>query len=470
MFRHALVGFCLLIFLFNFLPNTHAKDNCLTERPVHNAASWAVVKGPLRPLWDAWKADEAAKGRIWDDGGHLTNINANIIASGTFRADVVPPSAISYMVSKGGEMDMLVAPDAGTAAEMAALERERVRAAQAELDAQQNQNNGSSQDDKKGDDDDDDDDDDNKGDDDDDDDDDDDNGSNIDEPSDPSDSSEPVPNLNPSADLGDRANLKYGQEHDRQVLDLYLPKGHDTKNGNAPLVIFFHGGGFYRGDKKDVKDMLPLLDEGYAIASCNYRLLGKNAVSGGNIMKNLSDIAKAGFDARKAVRWLRDNAPKYGLNAKKFAAAGASAGGYLATVVGAGSDKGTLNGEKPGSSTSPAVKAVIDWAGPTNFATWMRHIGGSQPFPDGMATAYLNAQGAVSPYDLVSGGDPPHMIRHGEKDEVVPCPQSTEYAAKLKKSGVKCDLKTYPNMGHAPDKSFLDVEIKAIAKFLKANL
>ena len=42
----------------------------------------------------------------------------------------------------------------------------------------------------------------------------------------------------------DAANVKYGP-HVRNVFDLWLPKG----GGPHPLVLYFHGGGFYKGDK-----------------------------------------------------------------------------------------------------------------------------------------------------------------------------------------------------------------------------
>ena len=54
----------------------HAQE---VARPVYDATDWATATGALRPLWDAWKADEAAKGRVWDDEGHITNVENSAI-------------------------------------------------------------------------------------------------------------------------------------------------------------------------------------------------------------------------------------------------------------------------------------------------------------------------------------------------------------------------------------------------------
>ena len=60
--------------------------------------------------------------------------------------------------------------------------------------------------------------------------------------------------------------------------DIFLPQA----SGPAPLVIFFHGGGFTGGDKKDVyeqdkgkAEIQALLSKGIAFASVNYRLLAQ---------------------------------------------------------------------------------------------------------------------------------------------------------------------------------------------------
>ena len=70
--------------------------------------------------------------------------------------------------------------------------------------------------------------------------------------------------------------------------------------------------------------MVPLnfLSEGYAVASINYRL-SKHAIFPAQVE-----------DCKAAVRWLRKNASKYGVNPNRFGAIGGSAGGYLVAMLG----------------------------------------------------------------------------------------------------------------------------------------
>lgn len=204
---------------------------------------------------------------------------------------------------------------------------------------------------------------------------------------------------------------RYGP-HERNVLDFYPGYGKKPH----PLVIFFHGGAFYRGDKSDAKDYLWFRSKGYAMASCNYRLLKHPS--------QFSGVALAAYDARNATRWLRDNAEKLGVDRDRFVAVGASAGGYLAAMLGSAGDA-ALSDEAI-SETSPEVQAVIDLAGPTDF--------GGQ---------------VIAPVQFVSGNDPPTMIRHGKDDVVVSYQNSLNYAYKLQGANVRVDVKILDSVGHS---------------------
>ena len=117
-------------------------------------------------------------------------------------------------------------------------------------------------------------------------------------------------------------NLAYvSNGHERQKLDLYLPK----EGQNRPLIIWIHGGAFRRGSKESSEhNQLPFdyLTEGYALASINYRL-SQHAVFPAQIE-----------DCKAAVRWLRAHAAEFKLDPNRFAAWGPSAGGHLAAMLG----------------------------------------------------------------------------------------------------------------------------------------
>jgi len=90
-----------------------------------------------------------------------------------------------------------------------------------------------------------------------------------------------------------------------QKLDLYLPK----EGRNLPLIVFIHAGAFYMGDKRQwIHYQLDYLNQGYAIASINYRL-SSEAVFPAQI-----------DDCKSAVRWLRAHAAQYRLDPNHFVA------------------------------------------------------------------------------------------------------------------------------------------------------
>ena len=90
--------------------------------------------------------------------------------------------------------------------------------------------------------------------------------------------------------------------HPRQALDLYLPHA----AGPLPLIVWIHGGAFRMGSKED-RIPRETLEQGYAIASLNYRL-SQHARFPAQIE-----------DCKAAVRWLRANAAHFDLDPERFA-------------------------------------------------------------------------------------------------------------------------------------------------------
>jgi acetyl esterase/lipase len=106
--------------------------------------------------------------------------------------------------------------------------------------------------------------------------------------------------------------------HERQVLDIYSPKGAK----NLPVVFWIHGGGWQTGDKKDVQIKPQAFnDRGFVFVSTNYRLLP--AV----------DMATIVRDVTRAVRWVHDHIAEYGGDPKRLFVMGHSAGAQLAALL-----------------------------------------------------------------------------------------------------------------------------------------
>jgi acetyl esterase/lipase len=247
--------------------------------------------------------------------------------------------------------------------------------------------------------------------------------------------------------------------HARQTLDLYLPPA----PGPSPLIVWIHGGAFRMGSKED-RVPLEMLEQGYAIASLNYRL-SQHARFPAQIE-----------DCKAAVRWLRAHAEGYELDPERFASWGESAGGHLAAMLGtAGHERSFDVGEHL--EFSSRVQAVLDFFGPTDFGQMDAHR-----LPEGMVH-----DGADSPESQLVGGPiqerpaevaranpvayvtseaPPFLVVHGDRDPLVPYHQSTLLVAALQAAGVPVTFYTVAGAGHG---NFSDPQIPTLAREFLAD-
>ncbi|MGJ4953323.1 alpha/beta hydrolase [Bradyrhizobium sp. HKCCYLS20291] len=116
------------------------------------------------------------------------------------------------------------------------------------------------------------------------------------------------------------AEYAYGADP-LQTLDVWQARGGRA----APLIVFVHGGGWKRGDKRNATGAAKvehLLAQGYAFASIDYRL-----VPAATVEQQAADVAAA-------VAWLRNNAGRLGIDASRIVLMGHSAGAHLVALVG----------------------------------------------------------------------------------------------------------------------------------------
>jgi PKD repeat protein len=186
-------------------------------------------------------------------------------------------------------------------------------------------------------------------------------------------------------------------------LDVYQPAGDVI--ANRPLIIVAHAGGFLNG-AKDVSDMVALCDSfarlGYVTASIAYRK-GFNPLDGESAERA---VYRGVQDGKAAVRFFKQNASTYGIDTNFVYFGGMSAGGYIALHV-AYMD---LESERPPSSFGGGTVnnlGCLDCAGNT--------------FPhSSKVRAILDYWGAVQDTTIISQGNTPLMIMHGENDPTVP--------------------------------------------------
>lgn len=166
--------------------------------------------------------------------------------------------------------------------------------------------------------------------------------------------------------LRDLAYVQNG--HERNCLDLYLPKKTD---GLLPVIVWIHGGAWQAGSK-DRCPAVAFATRGFAVASINYRL-SQHAVFPAQIE-----------DCKAAIRWLRGKAAQYNLDANHIGVWGASAGGHLVALLGTSGSVKEWDARGEHREQSSRVQCVVDWFGPSNLAS----MGGSH----GDVRAELNEQ------------------------------------------------------------------------------
>lgn len=142
------------------------------------------------------------------------------------------------------------------------------------------------------------------------------------------------------------SGLPYARYGDRELLcDLYRP--HDVA-GQLPAIVCIHGGGWFRGDRSNMRGFArALADQGYVTVAISYRLSGE------------AKFPAAIHDCKTAVRWLRANADKYGIDSQAIGVTGLSAGGHLAALLATSGGISELEGEGGHAGQSSSVQACI---------------------------------------------------------------------------------------------------------------
>jgi acetyl esterase/lipase len=259
-------------------------------------------------------------------------------------------------------------------------------------------------------------------------------------------------------------NVNYNNDSlPKHLLDIYLPA--NTK-GKVPLVIFIHGGGWLGNDKyADIsymkKTVAEIVSSGYALASIDYRF-ATQATFPAQIQ-----------DCNRAISFLVDNADQYGLDNKRIAVMGFSAGGHLASLIGLSKNNDVENFFMPRTNKSFSFKAVIDFYGPAELILFPGANDPKSPESLLIGATPLSRPDfakAASPVTYVDKNDPPFLIIHGEKDDIVSNKHSHLLSSWLNVVSVQNELvivKDAPHFGVMFDAD--DIRNKVIA-FLKKQM
>jgi acetyl esterase/lipase len=235
-------------------------------------------------------------------------------------------------------------------------------------------------------------------------------------------------------------DVEYGKGGDVSLkLDLYAPK---ERAKPLPAVVFIHGGAWRSGSRQMYHYYcVRFAEHGYVAATISYRLY------------RVAPFPAAVEDAKCAVRWMRANAAKLGIDPDRIGVAGGSAGGHLSMMVAYAPDTPELEGAGGHGDESSRVQAVVNIYGPTDltteFARGNRAVSdflGGKSYDDAPETYRL-----ASPITHVTKDDPPTLILHGSIDSTVPIEQAELLVERLKQTGLEYDYDRVEGWPHAMD-------------------
>lgn len=243
-----------------------------------------------------------------------------------------------------------------------------------------------------------------------------------------------------------------------------------TQAAAVPLIIYVQGSAwFYQDNFATLPRMAQFVqDSGFAVASVQYR-------------PSTDAIAPAQIeDVKSAIRFMRANAVRYGVDPERFAIWGDSSGGHMAAMAGTTDDSDFVTPDN--ADVSSAVKAVVDFFGPTDFRQMsaypsrLPHDAADSPESTVIGGPIQDPEnaGRVAMYNPISYIDaddslPPFLIMHGDRDELVPFNQSVLLYQALADAGQEVTFYKVKGAGHGT-RFYTPAVLDIVTAFLHAQL
>jgi acetyl esterase/lipase len=224
------------------------------------------------------------------------------------------------------------------------------------------------------------------------------------------------------------SDVVFGKGGDMELkLDIYRPPAGVTPKRMA--TIHFHGGGFTGGNKESlVERVKPFAALGYVAIAAQYRLAGQ------------AGYPALVHDAKAAIRWVRANAAKLGIEPARIGVAGYSAGGYHALFTAGTGDRPEFEGTGGNAGVSTRVAVCLAYYPATNVPGNMLPAGSD-----------ATAQKAANATTYIAAGYPPTVIFHGMKDTTIPVESSKRLLQQFQDVQVPVELHAFEGVPHVFD-------------------
>lgn len=247
-------------------------------------------------------------------------------------------------------------------------------------------------------------------------------------------------------------------------MDIYLPK---VEKDVYPVVVHIYGSAWFSNNSKGMADLgtivQKLLDNGYAVVTPNHR-----SSADAKFPAQINDI-------KAAIRFVRAHADEYKLDPTFVATSGFSSGGHLSSLAATSGGVRQLEGTVGEClEFSSRVNAACDWSGPIDMFKMNcdepRKWGGTPEealVGHDYEEQYEQQFRAISPLTYLDPSDPPLIVFHGQKDNVVPFCQGVELYDEINKLGIRTELHLEPEGGHGFN-MYTDANLNAMVDFLNA--
>ncbi|NOS68688.1 MAG: alpha/beta hydrolase [Verrucomicrobia bacterium] len=241
------------------------------------------------------------------------------------------------------------------------------------------------------------------------------------------------------------------------TLDVFQP---DKPNG-AGIAYMVSGGWYSSHEAINAGSMRPFLNRGYTVFA---------VVHGSQPKFNVTEIVP---DIHRALRFIRHNAAKYGVDTNKLGITGGSAGGHLSLMMAVKGEKGGADAKDPIDRESSEVQCVACFFPPTDFLNYSQPgedavgVGTLKEFKTGFGPRSDTAEERqklgreISPIYFVRSNVPPILIIHGNADKLVPIYQAEQFVKRCQESGVTAKLVVRDGKAHGWQGMEKDLEIFA---------
>lgn len=249
---------------------------------------------------------------------------------------------------------------------------------------------------------------------------------------------QPAPFQAPDDVLHER-DVEYSRVGERVAMDVLRPRATSTEK--HPAIVLVHGGGFRAGRRESYLPVAArLAQRGYVAAAVSYRLAPRH------------QFPAPVEDVKAAVRFLRANAERYGLDSQRIGAMGGSAGGHLVLFLGLTGEAAELEGTGPNREFSSKVNCVVNYYGPTDFTqSYSKSVDAAQVLPlflGGHLDQNRRIHQRASPLNWVTPNAAPVLSIHGTEDTYVAYEHSVWLTERLLGAGVPAELETISGAGH----------------------